>query len=525
MNKIFKFMFFCFALPSLGIKSPAAAENTLQTTLPTKEFNFSITEIDHIVNDALELFHVPGAAIGLVIQDQVLLSRGYGTRNVNEASPITEQTLFPIASCTKAFTAFLLGQLVDEGKIAFDDPVKKYIPEFNLFDPEAAENLSIRDLLAHRSGMARHDPMWVYLEFPRSKVIELLQNLEPACGLRQEFQYNNFMYAIAGIIIERVSGQSWEKALSSRLLKPLKMNDSSTSVKQLEMSPDFSFPHAELNGRVEKIPFRNLEPVNPAGGLNSNIKDMTKWIKLQLNKETFQPNTLIRNETLQEMHAMQISFPFSINASEEIYQLGYGLGWFIGNYRGLDWINHGGDIDGFSSDVSLLPAEGIGLVILTNSSTDGRYVISSIRNQIFDKILLKKNTDWIRKMQEARDKTKLVLQKSLEKFKEITQMNHSIQSLEDYVGTYEHPSYGEIEININGNHLAASFGKMEFPLYFKSENVFTGESSILLAYGVNPLIDFTFIKNHEGEMYHMQVPFEGFRSAKPIIFTKSHQNR
>ncbi|MBA3815068.1 MAG: serine hydrolase [Parachlamydiaceae bacterium] len=478
-------------------------------------------EIDKIVNEALETFNVPGAAIGLVVDDQIILSRGYGLCKVDEQLPVTKHTLFPIASCTKAFTALLLGQLVDEGKIAFDDQVIKYIPEFSLLDQDLTLNLTIRDLLAHRTGIARHDPIWINLKISRSEIIPLLRYFEPACGLRQEFQYNNFMYALAGIVIERVTGQSWEEAISARILRPLEMKDSNISIEQLKSNLNFSFPHAEVNDIAVTVPFRDLYAINPAGGINSNVIDMTKWVRLHLAKSNFQD--IIQGETLQEMQTMQMiisSSASSSNNSEEIYQLGYGLGWLIGKYRGFDLISHGGDIDGFSSDISLLPTERIGFVILTNSSSDGRYVISSVRNQIFDKILGKESTNWQKKMQETRDKAKIELKEFLENFKISTQITFPTQALIKYCGSYEHPSYGVFDLRIENDRLIASYGETKTTLYFKSENVFSGQWNVLLAYGINPIIDISFFKNESGEVYKIEIPFEKFRSAKPIIFMR-----
>lgn len=519
MHKIFKFILFYAVFNCFGVHVMAATTFLQNTLSPDKYVSpIYLNEIDTIVNEALKTFNVPGVAIGLVVDNQVILSRGYGLRKVDEQLPVTQHTLFPIASCTKAFTTFLLGQLVDEGKVAFDDQVIKYIPEFSLIDQDLTVNLTIRDLLAHRTGIARHDPIWVYLKISRSEIIPLLRHFEPACGLRQEFQYNNFMYAIAGIIIERVTGQSWEDAISARILRPLEMNDSNISIEQLKSNLNFSFPHAEINDIAVTVPFRDLYAVNPGGGINSNIIDMIKWIRLHLSKGSFQG--IIQAETLQEMQTLHMTFPPSSNISEEIYQLGYGLGWFIGKYRGHDLISHGGDIDGFSSDVSLLPTEGIGLVILTNSSSDGRYVISSVRNQIFDKILGKESINWQKKMQEMRDKIKIELKKFLENFKITTQIAYPVQSLINYVGSYEHPSYGVFDLSIENNHLIASYGETKTPLYLKSENVFSGQWNVLLAYGINPIVDITFFKNESGEIYKIEIPFEEFRSAKPIIFMR-----
>lgn len=488
-----------------GINQLTAA---LPQTQPSEEI--SIEDFDVFVNEVLQSFNVPGVAIGMVLKDQIIFSQGYGYRKVDKQLPVTESMLFPIASCTKAFTSFLLAQLVDENKLAFDDPVVKYVPEFSLLDEDLANNVTIRDLLAHRTGVVRHDPIWVYLEFPRVRVISLLKYFQSNFGLRQKFQYNNFMYTIAGIVIERVTQQSWEEALRSRLLQPLEMKDTNSSIEQLQMSCDFSCPYAEVMGTNIEIPFRNLHSINPGGGINSNIIDMTKWIRLQLSK----------SKTLQEMQSIQMPFSLDCDKSEVICQLGYGLGWMIGKYRGIDFINHGGDIDGFSSDVSLLPTEGLGIVILTNSSTNGHYVISCIRNHIIDKLLKKEATDWVKKAQIMRNKTKVTLQESLDSFSEIKKTSCCVQNLHDYVGFYQHPSYDVLEVNIEDSHLIVSFGTMKLPLYCKSESVFTGQSFVLLAYGINPLIDFTFFRDKAGMVYQVQVPFENFRLAEPILFIK-----
>lgn len=483
-----------------------------------KKLNLSIEEIDNIVSNALEKFNVPGASISIVFDDQVLLSKGYGFRDLNKKLPVTECTLFPIASCTKAFTALALGHLVEEGRIAFDDPVQKYIPEFYLVDRDRTMQVTIRDLLAHRTGIARHDPIWIYSDMARASIIELLKHFEPACDLRQDFQYNNFMYTLAGLIVERVTGQSWEEFLSLRLLKPLEMNNSATSLEELECSLDFSLPYAEINGIIKEIPFCNTFSVNPSGGIISNAEDMTNWLKLQLGQGKFGNDNFIQSQILEETHAVQMPLPFS-KAGEKTYHIGYGLGWLIGNYREYDFISHGGDIDGFSSEVALLPEKRIGLVILTNSSTDGRYAISTVRNQIFDKILGMEDIDWTNKMQEVRKNSKNALCEALKTFNESCQIPYAL-SLEPFVGVYAHPAYGKVILKIENNNLMFSFGKMKMPIYFKSTMLFTGRSSTLLNYGINPNIDVKFFENSSNIVYKMEIPFEEFRSAKPITFIR-----
>lgn len=508
-----RYLFFISAM-CLGFNVNAFTTET--SSLET--INLSVEEIDNIAKDALEKFNVPGASISIVFDDQILLSKGYGFRDLDKRLPVTEHTLFSIGSCTKAFTALALGQLVEEGKIAFDDPVQKYIPEFYLVDQDRTMHLTIRDLLAHRTGIARHDPIWIYSEITRGSIIELLKYFEPACNLRQDFQYNNFMYTVAGIIIERVTGKSWEEFISLRLLKPLEMNNSVTSLEQLECSLDFSLPYAEVNGEITEIPFRNTVSVNPAGGIISNAFEMTHWLKLQLGQEKFANDHLIQRQILKETHAIHMLLPLP-NHQEKVYHIGYGLGWLIGKYRGFDFISHGGDLEGFSSEVALLPEKKIGLVILTNSSTDGRCFASSVRNQIFDKFLGHKDINWLNNTLEMRLKAKNVLSEALKTFNESRQIPSAV-SLEPFVGIYENPAYGKVVVKIENNTLTNSFGKITMPIYFKSEMVFSSHSSVLLNYGVNPIVDIKFFKDSSDIVYKMEIPFEGFRSAKPITFMR-----
>jgi len=213
-------------------------------------------------------------------------------------------------------------------------------------------------------------------------------------------------------------------------------------------------------------------------------------------------------------------FPSTPNDAQEVYEKGYGLGWFIGSYREYDWINHGGMTDGFCCDISMLPQTKIGLVILTNSSSDGPYFISCIRNQIFDQLLGLTSVDWLKKSQDSREKAKLALQRELQAFDENRLTANSANPLQSYIGCYEHPAYGVVEITAEDNHLLFSYGKAAIQLQPKSEEVFTGQFRQLLVYGINPTVDFTFFKNPAGEIYKLEIPFEGFRAAKPVTFLR-----
>lgn len=510
-------MFCCLALGGLGgsVFATESSQSTIEKIAPVTN---ALNDIDAIVNEALDVFNVPGVAIGIVVDGKVVLSKGYGYRNLDQSLPTTENTLFAIGSCTKAFTTFMLGQLVDEGKINWDDPVITYIPEFRLMDQYTTHHITIRDLVAHRSGMARHDLLWFNSEFTRSDVIKSLQYLEPACKLREKFQYNNLMYTVAGILIEKVTGQTWEEALSSRIFTPLAMLNSNDSEKESQKSEDFSLPYAEIAGAIKAIPFRSIHSVAPAGAINSSVSDMLKWVQLQLSDGTLLDKQFIRKETLQEMHTIQMPMAAS-TPDEEVYHFGYGLGWCTGIYRGHYYLHHGGGIDGFISQVSLLPQEKIGVVVLSNSSSDGAFAVSVITNTIIDKLLEKTDVDWMEKSKNQREQFKKAQQQEIVANNELT--STPAHKLEDYVGYYEHPAYGIVQVKLENDRLFATYGEMVIPLSHKCYDIFNGKVLEELL-GDKSMISFSFSNNTSGDICELFIPLD--QSVKPIGFKRKADN-
>mgnify|MGYP000443875580 CR=1 FL=1 len=469
------------------------------------------TDVDAAVEKALKLFNVPGAAVGIVVDDEIIYAKGFGTRKAGLKLPVSEHTLFPIASCTKAFTALILAQLVEENKLAFDDPVIKHIPEFCLLDPDVSSSLTIRDLLAHRTGIARHDPIWIVKQEEKLDILKVLSHLESDCGLRQEYRYNNFMYAVAGMVIERVTKQSWEEAIASRILIPLEMMESNLCLEDLYRTENFSYPHAEIAGKVVEIPFRELRAINPAGGINCSILDLAKWVLAQLSDGA----NLISKSTLQEMHTTHM--PLS-TIPMPFYHEGCGLGWFTGKYYGYEWICHSGDIDGFASEVSFLPEEKIGIVILSNSGSDGRYLINAVRNYIYDNLLPLPNEDPFNQTQMVRAFVKQDVERAMSELK-----NYQDEiELTDYMGIYKHPAYGTVKVHQENEQLYFSYGNYLIPLFARSPDVFAGQFDDLLYFGINPVVDFLFLKDESGKTCKLQIPFEGFRGSRPISFIKDN---
>ena len=316
--------------------------------------------VDPIIEQAMDDFGIPGLAIAVVAGDRVVFSRGYGHRDVEADLPVTPDTLFAIGSTTKAFTAFILGTLVDEGKIAWDTPVIEYLPDFRLADDYATRRLKVRDLLIHSSGLPRHDLAWYNSPASREELFHRLAYLEPTRDLGEEFQYQNLMFMTAGYLAERVTGSRWEDLVRTRIFEPLGMRRSNFSVLASQQDGDHAEPY-NLEDRVAtKIPFRNIDQIGPAGSINSSVGEMTRWIRLQLGGGEIDGDRRIQQATLREMHTPHMAIS-SYPSQQTVLTLGYGMGWSIESHRGHFLVQHGGGIDGFISWVAMLPMDGLGL--------------------------------------------------------------------------------------------------------------------------------------------------------------------
>lgn len=472
--------------------------------------------LDEMVNKALELFHVPGVAVGVIIDGKVVLTKGYGLRDQTNGLPVTENTLFAIGSCTKAFTTHVLGQLADEGKISLDDPVIKYLPEFRLKDEYATYHITIRDLVTHQSGLPRHDLLWYNSALSRNDLLPRLQYLDSSSDLRGKFQYNNLMYVMAGLVIERVTGQSWEAAVQSRVFAPLGMDRSNFSVLESQKSNDFSLPYREKNGSVQSIPFNNITTAGPAGSINSSVADMMKWVGLQLSDGTFEGRYLLKKETLQAMHTPQVAFRKFPEEATDFF--GYGLGWMVGMHEGHYYVSHGGGIDGFISSTGFLPKEKIGVVVLTNSDS-GMMFANSLAEAILDQTLGIGKDDWMLKVKEKDDKMKNALQGKQEKTNEDPSPVAGIaRPFSDYVGEFEHPGYGTIRVHTEGDDLVASYHTLSIPLLHKCYDHFTGAWQWALDVNFNC----SFVRDHFGEVSELQMPMEA--AVGVIAFKRKASN-
>jgi CubicO group peptidase (beta-lactamase class C family) len=310
-----------------------------------------------------QTLHVPGMAIAVVKDDEVILTHGFGIANVEKGKPVTPETIFAIGSSTKAFTSTLVGMLVDEGKMSWDDPVTKYLPYFQMnveSDNESAE-VTLRDVLSHRTGFTRMGLLFASGQIPREEVLLDATKAEPYVAFREKWYYSNVMYMSAGVAAGKANGTDWDTLVTERIFEPLGMDSTTTSVTQAEKDSRLASGYLwdEDLQAYEYKPMRNVDNIGPAGAINSNVLDMAQWLRLQLNLGEYEGRRLISEENLRETWTTQIDI---------VENVGYGMGWMIWEWEGQPVIEHGGNTDGFSAQVAMVPESNLGFVLLTNAS-------------------------------------------------------------------------------------------------------------------------------------------------------------
>ena len=454
---------------------------------------------------------VLGLAIGIIKDKEVILSQGFGFRDTEKGLNVTSKTLFAIGSCTKAIAAVSMGILVDEGKLDWDKPVKDYMPDFRMYDPYVTENMTPRDLLTHRSGLPRHDLVWYGSSLKRKELIERLRYLEPSKGFRSKYQYQNLMYVTAGYLVGHIAGCSWEEFAQKHILDPLEMKTTNFSVTESQKSPDFALPYKKDNDEIRKIPFYFNDEMGSAGTINSNVDDMIKWLLFNLNKGKYNEKQIISEVNLNQIHSPQIFMESTLSKYKEVLFANYGMGWNIQPYRGHIIIAHGGNIDGFTSLTTFMPQYNIGIIILTNINSTP--ITDIVAFNVYDRLLGLEEIPWnqrakedIAKAKEAKEEAK---KKSMAERKEGTQPSHP---LEDYAGTYEHPAYGVITIEVDDNALKAFYNSRPCSLKHYHYDTFEVTGDLF------DIMKFTFSTDTRGNINNLSAPLEA--SVRDIIFTR-----
>jgi CubicO group peptidase (beta-lactamase class C family) len=451
---------FLFALLA-AIAEPARAQT------PSASPSGPPPDLDAIVARVLKTFDVPGIGLAIVKDNAVIVSKGYGVRKLGQPEKVDDQTLFGIASNTKAFTATALGLLVEEGKIKWDAPVVNYLPWFQLWDPYVTRELTVRDLLVHRSGLglgAGDLLWWPPSTYNRKDVAERLRFIKPATSFRSAYAYDNVLYLIAGHVIEAVSGQSWEDFISTRILKKVGMTGA--NVRHSDASAgggNVATPHAPLEGKVTPVKPFDSDNTNPAGGINSGSADMAKWMLVQLNAgQLADGSRLFSAATARQLTTLVTPMPFG-DPPKELAAMrrnfnGYALGFNIHDYRGKKVVTHTGGLPGYVSKVTMIPDLKLGVVVLTNQESGDAF--TALTWQIVDYYLGAKDTDWVSAFQAyaaRRDASNAEAEKAALATRTTT--SRPSLPLERYAGTYADAWYGDITIAQEADKLVMRFSK------------------------------------------------------------------
>jgi CubicO group peptidase (beta-lactamase class C family) len=464
------------------------------------------------VKTRMKEWNVPGVAIIIVKDGQTVLSEGFGLRNVSKGTPVTTQTLFPIGSCTKAFTTMLMAMLQDNGLFEWDKPVRDYLPGFKMYDPFATERLTPRDLVTHRSGLPRHDFVWLGSRLSRKDLFDRLRYLEPSKDLRTTFQYSNLMYAAAGHLIGELTDSSWEEQIHERIFGPLGMTVSNCSVTISEKEEGVALGYAERGKGLKRLPFCNMDNIGSAGAINSSIHDMEHWLKFLISGGRLGRKRLVSKQNVREICTPQT---LTGGRSKESRSLGYSLGWGISLYRNHEMVIHDGGIDGFASITSLLPESKVGMVVLTNRFSR---LPSLLAFNAQDRLLGLKPFPWNRRYRkEAANETKWAADAKRESNAARVKGTRTSHPLRDYVGDYSHPAYGTATVGRDRRGLALTFNGERNRLTHYHYDVF--ETTVAWLEGLKV----TFAVDAGGSLRSFSAPLQD--GVKDIVFERVLETR
>lgn len=416
-------------------------------------------DFDVWVEAARKDWKIPGMAVGIVKDGEVLYAQGFGEKRLGSGEKVDANTIFSIASVSKNMTAAALGILVDQGKIQWDDKITQHIPWFQMKDPWVTQEMTIRDVLTHRVGLGRilGNRLQFMTNSSRDEVLYQMRFMDLEKPFRSEFVYNNVMYSLAGQIIEYVDGRTWDEFLKEELFVPLEMNATTTSITQIKKNDNQAYPHQEIEGKVVAIPRRNWDNAGPAGGVNASVNDLNRWMLMQLGiAGNFQGKTIISPEQMNEIHQPQMAQK-SANALRP--QNSYGLGWNITDYKGRRVITHGGATDGFNTAMFLFPALELGVIVVGNNFNN---LGNAIAYQVLDAYLGENETDWHQRYWQSYQKSYERAMSEREKIHQAKIKNTQPSlDLDAYVGVYRSPAYGKVEVKKNGRDLVLHFWETE----------------------------------------------------------------
>jgi CubicO group peptidase (beta-lactamase class C family) len=462
MKKLVTLFFASLCAVAFAQKKTTAADNRL-------------AGIDAKLQAVLTDWHVAGFAVAVVEKNKIVYAKGFGYRDLENKKPVTPNTLFAIGSCSKAFTSGLLGILRGEDKVSFDEKPSAYVPELKFFNDEMNNNIIVRDLMSHRTGLGRHDLSWYFFNSPsKDSLIRRIQYMEPFTGVRKQWYYNNFMFLTQGVIAEKITGQSWEKNIAEKFFKPLGMNTSNVSIAELEKSVEPSIGYGLKNDtEIKKLDYYNISGMAPAGSINSSVNEMANWVNTWIHGGKFNGKEILPASYVSEAMSSQMIVGGGLPSKEhlDVQFSNYGYGWFLASYKGHYRVEHGGNIDGFSASTSFFPSDSVGIVVLVNQN--GSAVPSIVRNLVADRMLGVSQSDWSKELKDAWDKAKKE-EKEAEKKKTSNAKKGTRPSHlpEEFEGAYSLDGYGTFHIKALHDSLFAKMGHNTYWLRHYHYDVF-----------------------------------------------------
>ncbi|MFP7335232.1 serine hydrolase [Shouchella clausii] len=470
--------------------------------------------LDKTIRDAMSDMNVPGAQVAIIKDGAVIYSEAFGYANLEQNIPMTQDHLLPIGSSTKSFTAAAAAILVSEEKLDLDTPIRTYMPEFELFDPVATMQATTRDLLCHRTGLPRHEFMWVHWDdlSREDLAVNRIRHLKNNIPFRSGFQYQNHMYGVIGYLIEKISGQTWEQFVEEKLLAPLGMRDYS-----------FRIPYPDPSGKYARLYTPNEDGVNeenvplvidamgPAGSINTTINELAKWIVFNLSGGKAEDHPLIDSAIFQELFKPIIPYQILPFDFPERVRVGYALGWTVDSFRGHKVVDHGGNVNGGSALISFMPDENIGITILTNANSN--LFGTALSMEVYDGHLrCQGQNNWFSLYQDGMNALVTTMKGQLHAIYDTKIDNKPCShALEEYRGTYTHSGYGDIYITVQGDALHMDYHGHSMDVKHLHYDIFTFE----LLSGPLPL---SFATGFDGRINSLSIPFEG--TVEPIQFIK-----
>jgi CubicO group peptidase (beta-lactamase class C family) len=423
---------------------------------PARAQHPALRGLDAYVERGMRDWEVPGLAIAVVKDDSVIFARGYGVREAGRADAVDEHTLFAIASTTKAMTAAVLGMLVDDGALRWDDPVHQHLTGFVVDDPYLSRELTVRDLLTHRSGLARNDMLWIAAPFDRAEILRRARHLPRGTGFRERYGYNNIMYIAAGELAGAVARGSWDDLVEQRLFQPLGMSRSTTRAAVVATRHNVSASHVRVDGRVQAIPRRDYDNLGGAGSAFSTAHEMAQWMRLHLGGGAYRGERLLAEATVKEMHTPQMVMRMD-SVAERLFPTNhfraYGLGWYLRDHHGRKMVHHSGSVNWTGTQVGMIPAEGLGVVVISNLSSSD--LAAALMYRVLDALLDVPERDWSGEYLElARRAADLAEQRLREEQASRVHGTRPSLPLARYAGTYEDPLYGEARVVVENGRLA-----------------------------------------------------------------------